>query len=148
MQLKLNILEKQSNKNGTKCHCIKQKVVDLGADGKCRGELIQQKHWQGEGLSLLASQRRTVRWLCDLKLIRGVTLGCVSLCLPGAPESPFVLTDIILFIRAGEREFEAKRDTGEDDEDNQRVEYNLTWSLHGSRKCRSVTLPCMLGWEE
>lgn len=148
MQLKLNILEKQSNKNGTKCHCIKQKVVDLGADGKCRGELIQQKHWQGEGLSLLASQRRTVSWLCDLKLIRGVTLGCVSLCLPGAPESPFVLTDIILFIRAGEREFEAKRDTGEDDEDNQRVEYNLTWSLHGSRKCRSVTLPCMLGWEE
>lgn len=65
MQLKLNSLEKQSNKNGRKQHCIKQKVVDLGADGKCRGELIQQKHWQGEGWSLLASQRRAVNRLCD-----------------------------------------------------------------------------------
>lgn len=108
MQLKLNVLEKQSNKNGPNRHCIKQKVVDSGADGKCRQELIQQKHWQGEGLSLLASQRRTVNLLCDVELIAGVTLGCVRteacLCPPrAAPESPFTPTDVILLSHAGER---------------------------------------------
>lgn len=108
MQLKLNVLEKQSNKNGPNRHCIKQKVVDSGADGKCRQELIQWKHWQGEGLSFLASQRRTVNLLCDVELITGVTLGCVRteacLCPPrAAPESPFTPTDIILLSHAGER---------------------------------------------
>lgn len=106
---------------------MKQKVVDLGADGKRRRELIQQKHWQGEGLSLLSSQKRTVNWLCGVELITAVTLGCVSLCPPGATsESPFILTDIILLIHAGEREFKAEQDTGEDDEDNQSIEYDLT----------------------
>lgn len=33
----------------------------------------------------------------------------------------------MLLIHAGERYFEAKQDTGEEDEDNQSAEYNLTW---------------------
>lgn len=72
-----------------------------------------------------------MNWLCDVQLITGVTVACVRtegcLCPPGAaPESPFTPADIILLIHAGERSFEAKQDTGEDHEDNQSVEYNLT----------------------
>lgn len=70
MQLKLNVLEKQSNRR----NCTKHQVVDLGADGECR-QLIQLKHWHGGGLGLLPSER-TVYLLCGAEVMAGVALGC------------------------------------------------------------------------
>lgn len=49
-----------------------------------------------------------------------------GVCPPGAAQSPFTLTDIILLIHAGERSLEAKEDAGEEEEDNQSTEYSLT----------------------
>lgn len=69
MQLKLNVLEKQSNRR----NCTKHQVVDLGADGECR-QLIQLKHWHGGGLGLLPGER-TVYLLCGAEVMAGVLVS-------------------------------------------------------------------------
>lgn len=101
-------------------------MVDLGADGECRQEPIQRKHWRGGGLGLLPSQR-TVNPLCGGEVTAGVALACVrwifqeqrSAGVPhGCPNRALTLTLGILVSCAGGRESQTERDAGGDGEGN------------------------------